>query len=222
MLFGCGGELDAVSEAGFHVVTISISEQLLSSVAERRQLDLRQLFRQGEDVFEYAKETRVAIRSLLSHLMESPYESEGTISQAMIREGLEVELVDAVFDALLESTASDSRKMARVRGRVLQEAIGLIEEQSDEPISIAEIERRTGSSTRTLRNAFHEAFGVSPKQYLQVYRLNQVRRCLRDLRGCENAVSTAANAWGFWHMGQFAADYRKMFGELPSETLLSS
>ena len=33
------------------------------------------------------------------------------------------------------------------------------------------------------------------------------------------SVADAANEWGFWHMGQFAKDYRRMFGELPSETL---
>ena len=32
-------------------------------------------------------------------------------------------------------------------------------------------------------------------------------------------VADIANGWGFWHMGQFAADYRRQFGELPSETL---
>ncbi len=30
---------------------------------------------------------------------------------------------------------------------------------------------------------------------------------------------TLAPAWGFWHMGQFAADYRKLFAKRPSETL---
>lgn len=24
---------------------------------------------------------------------------------------------------------------------------------------------------------------------------------------------------GYWHMSQFASDYRRMFGELPSDTL---
>jgi len=37
--------------------------------------------------------------------------------------------------------------------------------------------------------------------------------------GPEAGVAEIANAWGFWHMGQFARDYRFMFGELPSETL---
>jgi AraC family ethanolamine operon transcriptional activator len=32
-------------------------------------------------------------------------------------------------------------------------------------------------------------------------------------------VVDVANRWGFWHMGQLAADYRRQFGELPSETL---
>ena len=31
-------------------------------------------------------------------------------------------------------------------------------------------------------------------------------------------IAEIANGWGFWHMGQFAADYRQHFGALPSET----
>ena len=32
-------------------------------------------------------------------------------------------------------------------------------------------------------------------------------------------ISQIAIEWGFWHMGQFSADYKKMFGETPSTTL---
>jgi len=35
-------------------------------------------------------------------------------------------------------------------------------------------------------------------------------------------IGTIANRCGFWHMGRFAADYRRLFGELPSETLRST
>jgi AraC-like DNA-binding protein len=64
-----------------------------------------------------------------------------------------------------------------------------------------------------------DRFGVSPKQYIQARRLNGVHRdlCKANLHG--KRISDIANDWGFWHMGQFAADYRKFFGELPSEIL---
>jgi hypothetical protein len=32
------------------------------------------------------------------------------------------------------------------------------------------------------------------------------------------SLADIANKWGFWHLGQFAEDYRLLFGELPSET----
>ena len=35
----------------------------------------------------------------------------------------------------------------------------------------------------------------------------------------ETSVTDAANRWGFWHMGDFAMNYRRMFDELPSDTL---
>ncbi|MFV2073945.1 MAG: helix-turn-helix domain-containing protein, partial [Thermoanaerobaculales bacterium] len=44
------------------------------------------------------------------------------------------------------------------------------------------------------------------------------RRALRSATQ-PTLVTDVANSWGFWHMGQFAADYRRQFGELPSETL---
>jgi AraC-like DNA-binding protein len=32
-------------------------------------------------------------------------------------------------------------------------------------------------------------------------------------------VHAIAERWGFWHTGEFASDYRRLFGQLPSETL---
>ena len=69
-----------------------------------------------------------------------------------------------------------------------------------------------------MRYAFAEAFGVSPKSYLQSWWLNAVRRELLHGRA-GTVIADIANHQGFWHMGQFAADYRRMFGELPLATL---
>lgn len=47
-------------------------------------------------------------------------------------------------------------------------------------------------------------------------RLARVRRQLTEGK---TTVAQAASRWGFWHLGQFARDYRLQFGELPSKTL---
>jgi len=39
------------------------------------------------------------------------------------------------------------------------------------------------------------------------------------LRNEEGSITQISSQWGFWHMGQFGADYKRQFGELPSETL---
>ena len=60
---------------------------------------------------------------------------------------------------------------------------------------------------------------MSPKTYLTWNRFNRVRRELKKYKKGSVKISDIANAFGFWHMGQFAADYRRLFDELPSETL---
>jgi AraC family ethanolamine operon transcriptional activator len=49
-------------------------------------------------------------------------------------------------------------------------------------------------------------------------RLNRVRRILaRAPEGV--SVTDAATRFGFFHLGRFSGQYRRLFGELPFETL---
>jgi AraC family ethanolamine operon transcriptional activator len=86
-------------------------------------------------------------------------------------------------------------------------------------ITISKLCTIGGVSARTLQYAFLEHYGISPKTYLIYYRLNGARRDLWISDPGTSRVNYIAIFWGFWHMGQFAADYRKLFSELPSETL---
>ena len=52
---------------------------------------------------------------------------------------------------------------------------------------------------------------------LTLERLRRVRFDLENAQG-EISVTETALRWGFSHLGRFAADYRKTFGERPSET----
>jgi len=88
-----------------------------------------------------------------------------------------------------------------------------------EPVTIAELQGAAGVSARTLLYAIKDEYGLSPKPYLQLYRLREAHRDLLRGGGSSSTVSDIANRCRFLHMGQFAADYRKLFGVHPSESL---
>ena len=68
---------------------------------------------------------------------------------------------------------------------------------------------------RTLNYSFHKATGTSPMQYLRAVKLNAARREL--LQTAFSITDIAAN-YGFFHMGYFSQEYRRLFGETPSMT----
>jgi len=104
-----------------------------------------------------------------------------------------------------------------IRSRAARRARDYIEANAGDPPSIQEVCDIAGVSWRALDYGFREQFGVTPKRYLQSVRMNGVRRELR--RAAPGiSITDTANSWGFWHRGQFAADYRCQYGELPSET----
>jgi AraC family ethanolamine operon transcriptional activator len=99
----------------------------------------------------------------------------------------------------------------------VEHAVRLARDNAKHIQSVTNLSQESGASIRTLRRGFQERFGVSPKAYLLAQRLIGARRALRSASQ-RTLVTDVANNWGFWHLGQFAADYRRQFGELPSET----
>jgi AraC family ethanolamine operon transcriptional activator len=85
--------------------------------------------------------------------------------------------------------------------------------------SIVEICAQLSVSERTLQYAFKQDMQLSPVTYLRILRLNKARTTLLSVTPAETTVTHIAMMWGFLHLGKFSQDYRRMFGELPSETL---
>jgi AraC family ethanolamine operon transcriptional activator len=70
-----------------------------------------------------------------------------------------------------------------------------------------------------LRICYDEQLGMSPTEYLRRRRMQLVNRALRNGGSDAANISAVARRYGFRSLGRFAADYRAVFGELPSATL---
>lgn len=88
----------------------------------------------------------------------------------------------------------------------------------DTAITNEQLAELTGISLRTLYNSFRKFRGVSPMRYLRDLRMEKVRQELLDTSKLRN-VTSVATRWGFFELGRFAAEYRKRYGESPSDTL---
>jgi AraC-like DNA-binding protein len=89
----------------------------------------------------------------------------------------------------------------------------------DEPLHISALCRALAVSERTLRKAFHRTHGVPPCRHLRMLRLSQARRALLSADGNLVTVTEIATGFGFVELGRFSVEYRKVFGESPSQTL---
>jgi transcriptional regulator GlxA family with amidase domain len=89
----------------------------------------------------------------------------------------------------------------------------------DEPLHIAALCRALEVSERTLRKAFHKIHGLPPCRHLRMLRLSQARRALLSADCQGTTVTEIAMCFGFVELGRFSVEYRKVFGENPSQTL---
>ena len=127
------------------------------------------------------------------------------------------EFVMLVVDLLQgESDPQENTAVAKAK-EVVQRARTFALARREAPPTLLELCRHTHVSPRALQYCFQSILGESPASYVKMLRLNGARTELKR-RGEGNCISDVAANWGFWHLSQFASDYRRMFGELPSAT----
>ncbi|HYZ47887.1 MAG TPA: helix-turn-helix domain-containing protein, partial [Sphingomonas sp.] len=90
-------------------------------------------------------------------------------------------------------------------------------QNADKAVYSMDIARQLGVSVRTVHNAVVAIRGMSLHRYSRLRRLWNVRRQL-VLGSDVTRIKAAALANGFWHMGEFARQYRAAFGETPQQT----
>jgi AraC-like DNA-binding protein len=102
--------------------------------------------------------------------------------------------------------------------RDVKRATDYLESHLDLPVTMADLVAASQVPARTLLQHFRDFKGMSPMQYLREARLERVRRELLAANPEESITAVATN-WGFTHLGRFAVNYRRRFGERPSDTL---
>jgi len=212
-----GGELESISAPGYDVLVVSVEDALLDEAASRiGQAGLKRLLGGAARaaLVTLPPATMDLLRIGVARALEAGLARPSGSSRWIHAE------IPALLVRALGAAAVDARGPSTTgRARVVREAMALVRGHGHELTSVSDLCRRVGATERSLQRGFREIAGVSPKEYLVAHRLDGVRRALRRADPSSTRVADVANEWGYWHLGQFAADYRRQFGEMPSETL---
>lgn len=102
-------------------------------------------------------------------------------------------------------------------GNTARRAISWFHEHLQDDFTMEDVAKAIGVSMRGMQQAFKDDVGTSPINYVQRLRLQRAHQALLD-PSSGMSVSEIAHVWGFRHLGYFAARYRTLYGEAPSET----
>jgi len=95
-----------------------------------------------------------------------------------------------------------------------------ISENLANPITRDQLAEVSCCSIRTLSRSFEKKYGIGPMAFIKQRRLDAAYLNLLSAKPDTITVTQVAIKYGFLHIGKFAIEYGKTFGESPSTSLL--
>ncbi|WP_373019740.1 helix-turn-helix domain-containing protein [Thiomicrorhabdus sp.] len=203
---------ELVTPEDFNIYGIVLESSFLNNIAELQGLELRELDVFKSPVIELEPRKLESLKYNLAEVL-------GANSNRMASHIKEDILVSSLLQAFPDHpTRKKSLPSYKHRKEVVERVKAYIQTHQQLPVTMTELCQIAYVSRRTLQYSFETILGYSPLKFLRMTRLNQVRRALKNAPQ-DSTVVEIAEMWGFTHAGQFSADYKKLFGESPSETL---
>ena len=130
------------------------------------------------------------------------------------------DLANEVADQMVYNTVREASATQKIsvqarhgmRNPHLNQAVQLMSQSIEDPVSTAEIAEQVGISTRQLERLFGRYLDCSPSRYYLEMRLQRARNLLLQ---SEKSVTEIAIAAGFRSTTHFARVYRGLFGVSP-------
>lgn len=209
LIFPDSNELHGASHTDFEVYTISVHLDYLEQLID--EFCLKKIPNKKEVVH---MDAHVAheLRSLADTITRS---SGGEATQVLAHK-----LAEKVVIAAAEASSKEIANLRR-RDIAVDKVVEFVRNTPIPTSELAQLCRIAHVSERTLQYAFKERFGITPNTFVKRWNLNTVRRQLLAANPAETNLSAVCQRFGFLHQSQFAADYKKLFAELPSTTLNS-
>lgn len=218
-IFPPGGELFAITQADFDVFAVSMTESTLDRCCALLELpDFRTLVDQNE-IFRFNPKILFNLRHLLFDIDSVLTSQNNELKNKQFLRHIQHELAMQFVLALSSHDKVVYNRALRKRDISLKAAVNFIHRASGPVPSIPEVCDSAHASQRMLQYAFKERYQMTPKAYMVMERLNRTHKQLKSARYGRHQVSDIARKNGFWHMGKFSADYKKLFSESPSATL---
>lgn len=110
------------------------------------------------------------------------------------------------------------QSVPRLAPMQVRRAEDYLRQHAQEAPTLTEVAAAIHVSVRSLNRAFAEFRGYTPMEFLREERLQGVRAALMAAPH-GSTVAAVAMQWGYANLGLFAVNYKRKFGESPSQTL---
>jgi AraC family ethanolamine operon transcriptional activator len=221
-LFGLDacGEIHLTTSATCHLALVMLDQDRFLEWAEALggpELEARNLVRNWVPLDRARHEgLRVHLLRLFGAIEKRP--------QNLTLPGWECLACEDLMPLLLEALAHGAQLQPALRRppariELVKAAERWMVEHPHEPISLEALCREVYAGRRSLIQGFRDHLGMGPMAFLKLHRLHGVRRLLLAADPQVTRIQPLAMEWGFLNPGHFARDYRRLFGERPSDTL---
>ncbi|UPK03133.1 helix-turn-helix domain-containing protein [Bradyrhizobium sp. 170] len=126
-------------------------------------------------------------------------------------------ILEMMTAPVLNGVSYRGPRLAQSAVKLVRDVERYLVDAGNRPIHISELSGVFNVSRRRLHRAFIDVLGVPPIAFLRRKRLGDVHEALLTA-GPAATVRQVAIDHGFGELGRFAAAYRRLFGELPSQT----